>query len=99
MTICNGCEVTYIFLYQYLHSAQYNLIRFLLLRQNTVPAKAKTSSELYHKNFLFFTRWHEMTIFREFNNRAKVFLSFDNAVAFTHYKRCPARRHIADTQK
>ena len=34
-----------------------------------------------------------------FNNRAKVFLSFDNAVAFTHYKRCPARRHIADTQK
>ena len=41
------------------------LVFFLLLRQKTVSAKAKTSSELYHKNFLFFTRWHEMTIFRE----------------------------------
>ena len=38
---------------------------FLLLRQKTVPAKVKASTELYHKNFLFFTRWHETTIFRE----------------------------------
>ena len=38
---------------------------FLLLRQNIVPIKAKASIELYHKNFLFFTRWHETTIFRE----------------------------------
>ena len=38
---------------------------FLLLQQNTVPSKAKALTELYHKNFLFFTRWHEMTIFRK----------------------------------
>ena len=37
----------------------------LLLRKNTVPTKVKASTELYHKNSLFFTRWHEMTIFRE----------------------------------
>ena len=38
---------------------------FLLLRQDTVLAKANTSTELYHKNILFFTRWHETTILRE----------------------------------
>ncbi len=38
---------------------------FPLLRQKAAPSKVKTLSELYHKNFLFFTRWHETTIFRE----------------------------------
>ena len=38
---------------------------FLLLRQKAVPAKVKAPTELYHRNFLFFTRWHEMTIFRK----------------------------------
>jgi hypothetical protein len=38
---------------------------FLLLRQKTVPTKAKAYTELYHKNILFFTRWHETTILRE----------------------------------
>ena len=38
---------------------------FLLLRQKTVPAKVKASSKLYHRNYLFFTQWHETTIFRE----------------------------------
>ena len=30
-----------------------------------VLAKVKTSSELYHKIYLFFTQWHETTIFQE----------------------------------
>ena len=38
---------------------------FLILRQKAVPAKANTSTELCHKNILFFTRWHETTIFQE----------------------------------
>ena len=38
---------------------------FLLLWQKAVPAKVKASTELYHKIYLFFTRWHETTIFRE----------------------------------
>ena len=37
----------------------------LLLRQKAAPAKVKTPTELYHRNFLFFARCHETTIFRE----------------------------------
>ena len=36
---------------------------FLLLRQKAFPNKVKAPTELYHRNFLFFTRRHETTNF------------------------------------
>lgn len=39
-----------------LQTVKYNfLITILLLRQNTAPTKVNATTELYHKNFLFFT--------------------------------------------
>ena len=57
---------------------------FLLLRQRTVPAKVKAPTELYHRNFLFFTRLHETTIFRAWKSKKSHWAALFSCLSFVH---------------
>ncbi len=57
-----------------------------------VPVKVKTFSELYHRNNLFFTQWHETTIFRKWKAKKSsrtalaLLLTFFNFSVYYHAK-------------